>query len=164
MIEHGVHAWDVAALKVIVEEAGGRFTDWNGMPTIHTPDCLASNGQMHDAVLAILRGRHDPVPQTLEWIGGPDGFLRLLDQTRLPGEVVYRDCRTVEDVWEAIRSTARPRSPGDRRRGGLWRRRRRSRSGQMRAKVATESHRLSCARAGRRPSTCSGRSIEWQRD
>jgi methylthioribose-1-phosphate isomerase len=44
------------------------------------------------------------VPRTLEWIGGPDGFLRLLDQTRLPGEVVYKDCHTVEEVWEAIRS------------------------------------------------------------
>jgi methylthioribose-1-phosphate isomerase len=44
------------------------------------------------------------LPRTLEWIGGPDGFLRLLDQTRLPGEIVYRDCRTVEDVWEAIRT------------------------------------------------------------
>jgi histidinol-phosphatase len=56
MVEHGVHAWDVAAIKVIVEEAGGRFTDWNGRPTIHTPDCVASNGRTHDAVLAILRG------------------------------------------------------------------------------------------------------------
>ncbi len=44
------------------------------------------------------------VPKTLEWIGRSDGFLRLLDQTRLPGEVVYRDCRTVEDVWEAIKT------------------------------------------------------------
>jgi methylthioribose-1-phosphate isomerase len=44
------------------------------------------------------------MPRTLEWIGESDGFLRLLDQTRLPGEVVYRDCRTVEDVWEAIRN------------------------------------------------------------
>jgi methylthioribose-1-phosphate isomerase len=44
------------------------------------------------------------VPRTIEWIGGIDGFLRLLDQTRLPAEVVYRDCRTVDDVWEAIRS------------------------------------------------------------
>jgi methylthioribose-1-phosphate isomerase len=44
------------------------------------------------------------VPRTLEWIGGLDGFLRLLDQTRLPGEVVHKDCRTVEDVWESIRS------------------------------------------------------------
>jgi histidinol-phosphatase len=56
MVDHGVHAWDVAGLKVIVEEAGGRFTDWNGVPTIHTPDCIASNGRTHDAVLAILRG------------------------------------------------------------------------------------------------------------
>ena len=30
MVEHGVHAWDVAAIKPIVEEAGGRFTDWDG--------------------------------------------------------------------------------------------------------------------------------------
>jgi histidinol-phosphatase len=56
MVEHGVHAWDVAALKVIVEEAGGRFTSWDGTPTIHTPDCLASNGLTHDAVLAVVRG------------------------------------------------------------------------------------------------------------
>src|SRR5437588_6948667 len=35
MVEHGVHAWDVAALKPIVEEAGGRFTDWDDTPTIH---------------------------------------------------------------------------------------------------------------------------------
>ncbi len=56
MVEHGVHAWDVAALKVIVEEAGGTFTDWNGTPSIHTPDVIASNGRVHEAVLAILRG------------------------------------------------------------------------------------------------------------
>ena len=60
MVEHGVHAWDVAALKVIVEEAGGRFTDWNNTPTIHTPDVVASNGRVHDEVLAILRGEHAP--------------------------------------------------------------------------------------------------------
>jgi len=55
MVEHGVHPWDVAATKVIVEEAGGRFTDWNNVPTIHTPDVLASNGMLHDETLAILR-------------------------------------------------------------------------------------------------------------
>jgi len=43
------------------------------------------------------------LPPTLEWVGDADGFLRLIDQTRLPTEVVLRDCRTVEDVWEAIR-------------------------------------------------------------
>jgi methylthioribose-1-phosphate isomerase len=40
----------------------------------------------------------------VEWVGGRDGCLRLLDQTRLPTDVAYRDCRSVEDVWEAIRS------------------------------------------------------------
>ena len=33
----------------------------------------------------------NPVPKSVEWIGGPEGHLRLLDQTRLPGEVVFRD-------------------------------------------------------------------------
>jgi histidinol-phosphatase len=55
MLEHGVHAWDVAALKAIVEEAGGTFTDWNGVPTTETPDVLATNGKLHAATLAILR-------------------------------------------------------------------------------------------------------------
>ena len=37
MVEYGVHAWDVAAIKPIVEEAGGRFSDWSGTSTIHAP-------------------------------------------------------------------------------------------------------------------------------
>jgi len=41
---------------------------------------------------------------TLQWIGGVDGFLRLIDQTRLPLELAYVDCRDVEAVFEAIRS------------------------------------------------------------
>lgn len=44
-----------------------------------------------------------PPYYSLAWQGGIDGHLRILDQTRLPGEVVYRDCRTVQDVWQAIR-------------------------------------------------------------
>jgi methylthioribose-1-phosphate isomerase len=40
---------------------------------------------------------------TIEWIGEIDGFVRLIDQTLLPTRLEYRDCRTVEDVWEAIR-------------------------------------------------------------
>jgi len=43
-------------------------------------------------------------PRTIEWIGDSDGFVRLIDQTRLPCTLAYRDCRTVEEVWEAIRS------------------------------------------------------------
>jgi histidinol-phosphatase len=56
MVEHGVHIWDVAGLKVIVEEAGGTFTDWDGQPSIDRPDVLASNGKVHAAALDILRG------------------------------------------------------------------------------------------------------------
>lgn len=41
--------------------------------------------------------------QTIEWRGGLNGKLVLLDQTRLPVETVYLECRTVEDVWQAIR-------------------------------------------------------------
>jgi methylthioribose-1-phosphate isomerase len=45
-----------------------------------------------------------PPYYSLAWQGGIDGYLRILDQTRLPGEVEYRECRTVQDVWQAIRS------------------------------------------------------------
>ena len=39
----------------------------------------------------------------MAWRGGVDGYLELLDQTRLPTETVYLECRTAEDVWQAIR-------------------------------------------------------------
>jgi histidinol-phosphatase len=55
MVDYGVHLWDVAGLKVIVEEAGGRFTDWDGGDDLLRPDCLGTNGRLHDAALAILR-------------------------------------------------------------------------------------------------------------
>jgi histidinol-phosphatase len=55
IIEHGVHVWDVAAIKPIIEEAGGRFSDWDGQPNIHRPDVAATNGKLHDAVLRVLR-------------------------------------------------------------------------------------------------------------
>jgi histidinol-phosphatase len=56
MVEHGVHAWDVAAIKPIIEEAGGRFSNWDGGTDIFKPDVLVSNGKLHDEVLSILRG------------------------------------------------------------------------------------------------------------
>jgi methylthioribose-1-phosphate isomerase len=42
-------------------------------------------------------------PQAIEWVGNADGFLRLIDQTLLPGELRHIDCRNVETVWEAIK-------------------------------------------------------------
>ncbi|HEX5273014.1 MAG TPA: S-methyl-5-thioribose-1-phosphate isomerase [Gemmataceae bacterium] len=42
-------------------------------------------------------------PRTIQWVGGISGFLRLIDQTLLPTRLEYRECRTVEEVWEAIK-------------------------------------------------------------
>jgi histidinol-phosphatase len=56
MVEHGVHVWDVAAIKPIIEEAGGRFSNWDGKVDLYAADVVASNGKLHDEVLAILTG------------------------------------------------------------------------------------------------------------
>ncbi len=40
----------------------------------------------------------------VEWLGGTEGLLRLLDQTLLPNDVRMIDCQTVEQVFEAIQS------------------------------------------------------------
>lgn len=42
--------------------------------------------------------------RTLRWVGDIDGHLRMIDQTLLPNEFVEIDCRTTDEVWEAIRS------------------------------------------------------------
>ena len=55
MIETGMNPYDIAAPLVIVEEAGGRFTDWDGGNDLERPDCVGSNGKLHDAALALLR-------------------------------------------------------------------------------------------------------------
>ena len=57
MVDIGVHAWDVAGILPVVEEAGGRMTGWSGQFDLHAPDVVASNGKLHDKVLAILNGK-----------------------------------------------------------------------------------------------------------
>jgi methylthioribose-1-phosphate isomerase len=42
--------------------------------------------------------------ETLHWVGGVDGHLRLIDQTRLPVEFAEIDCRNVQSVWEAVKT------------------------------------------------------------
>src|SRR5438876_7502906 len=42
-------------------------------------------------------------PQTITWVGDLPGHVRLIDQTLLPTQLVYRDCRSVEEIWEAIK-------------------------------------------------------------
>ncbi|QDT52178.1 Methylthioribose-1-phosphate isomerase [Caulifigura coniformis] len=41
--------------------------------------------------------------RAIEWVGNETGLLRLLDQTRLPTEIEFVDCRTVPQVIEAIK-------------------------------------------------------------
>jgi len=49
--------WDVAAGALILEEAGGRFSDFGGGAGARSGrEVVASNGRIHDAMLAVLRG------------------------------------------------------------------------------------------------------------
>lgn len=55
--ERGIHAWDVAAGALILEEAGGRVTDYRGGP--FAPDggeLVASNGPLHPALVGLTAG------------------------------------------------------------------------------------------------------------
>jgi histidinol-phosphatase len=53
-VEAIVNLWDLAAVQVIVEEAGGRFTDFGGVPRPDGGSGISSNGRLHDEVLAAL--------------------------------------------------------------------------------------------------------------
>ncbi len=55
MIDPGMNVWDCAALLPVIEEAGGRFTDWRGERTIRGGDAVASNGTLHGQVLSLLK-------------------------------------------------------------------------------------------------------------
>ena len=54
--EDGLKPWDVAAGVLLIEEAGGRVSDFRGASLdIYTPKVLASNGLLHDAMMRVLR-------------------------------------------------------------------------------------------------------------
>ena len=53
-IDPVMHPWDIAALQVIVEEAGGRATSLTGERSIHAMNLVTSNGALHDAALDAL--------------------------------------------------------------------------------------------------------------
>lgn len=55
-LEVDVKPWDLGPAKILLEEAGGRFTDLTGAATIHGGTALGSNGRLHDRVLDLLRG------------------------------------------------------------------------------------------------------------
>ena len=54
MVESDLSAWDAAAPLVLVEEAGGRATDFDGNRSVYHRTFVVTNGRLHDEVLAIL--------------------------------------------------------------------------------------------------------------
>jgi histidinol phosphatase-like enzyme (inositol monophosphatase family) len=54
MLDAAMNPWDCAALIPILEEAGGRFTDWRGEARIDGGDAFSTNGVLHEAVLRCL--------------------------------------------------------------------------------------------------------------
>jgi len=52
-LEVDLKPWDLAPCKILVEEAGGRFSDLDGRPTIYSGTALATNGRLHDAALRL---------------------------------------------------------------------------------------------------------------
>jgi histidinol-phosphatase len=55
-VEHSMSTWDNAALQVIVEEAGGRFSDLHGEARIDGGSGVSTNGLLHDLVIEGLSG------------------------------------------------------------------------------------------------------------
>jgi len=55
-VEVDLKPWDVAPVKILVEEAGGRLTDFSGRPTIYDGTVLATNGRLHAEALRLLTG------------------------------------------------------------------------------------------------------------
>ncbi len=56
--EHKLQAWDSAAGFLMVEEAGGKITDFAGnYYSVYQPHLLATNGKIHDEMLGIINGK-----------------------------------------------------------------------------------------------------------
>lgn len=54
MVDPVMAIWDCGPLQVIMEEAGGTFTDWKGVPTIFSGESVATNGAVFDQVMALI--------------------------------------------------------------------------------------------------------------
>jgi histidinol phosphatase-like enzyme (inositol monophosphatase family) len=56
MVDPQLMVWDAAPMLVILEEAGGKYTDFSGEESIHSGSGFATNGLLHQSVLTILKG------------------------------------------------------------------------------------------------------------
>ena len=64
--EHKLQAWDSAAGFLIVEEAGGRVSDFTGQPySPYQPHIIATNGKIHDELVKVVSDPHSKVKSDL---------------------------------------------------------------------------------------------------
>ncbi len=56
IVETELNEWDIAAIKPIIEAAGGIFTDFRGKKTIYGGTAVASNTGIHSSVLRLIAG------------------------------------------------------------------------------------------------------------
>ena len=58
MVDPIMGLWDAGPLLVVIEESGGIFTDWSGKRTIYSGEGIASNGLVHEEVIAISNSNY----------------------------------------------------------------------------------------------------------
>jgi len=56
MLDPIMKEWDTCALLPILEEAGGRFSDWRGTRTVRGGNAISTNGLLFDAMISVVRG------------------------------------------------------------------------------------------------------------
>ena len=54
-VDPAMHVWDHAAIKPIIEEAGGVFTDLEGNTTIYGESAVSINGCLHHQIMDVIR-------------------------------------------------------------------------------------------------------------
>ena len=62
MLDPVMNLWDCAPLLPILEEAGGTFTDWNGVRAIDGGNSIATNGLLFEEVMTLVRNEDADYP------------------------------------------------------------------------------------------------------
>ena len=60
IVEPHLSVWDVAATSLVVSEAGGKFSDIDGTPSLRAGNALVTNGILHEIVLDLIAAHRDP--------------------------------------------------------------------------------------------------------
>lgn len=95
MIDPALNAWDAAALKPILEEAGGQFVDWNGEPTIHSGNGISVVPALKDAVLAILQRTYEIDGATFSTL---EEFYEEIGRVLAPGAAWGHNLNALNDL------------------------------------------------------------------